>query len=245
MHENHRDRVKQRFLNESLDGFADHEVLEFLLFYAIPQKDTNPTAHLLLKHFGSLSAVFEADINQLTEVPGIGHHAATLIKMIPQLSRRYITDGIKSDVAYDNVSKIGDYLIKRYVGCSVETVLLMLLDNKYHLIECVKVHEGSVNSAAISTRKLAEIALFKRASMVVLAHNHPGGTPIPSSDDLYTTQSILAAFRALDINMIEHILVAGDKYATLLLSSESIFHSSANIDKSSFYNGFASYENEF
>lgn len=233
MHKNHRERVKNRFLKEGLDSFADHEVLEFLLFFAIPQKDTNPLAHTLLDHFGSLSAVFDADIAELTNVPGIGLHCATLIKSIPSLARRYISDGNNDSDIYDTIAKVADFLIKKYIGSTVETVYLILLDNKYRMIDCVKVHEGSINSALISTRKLAEIALFKRASMVVLAHNHPNGTPIPSSDDLYTTQSVADAFSALEITMLDHILVAGDKYTTLLNASQSVFRSP--VDRRKFF----------
>ena len=228
MHENHRDRVKTRFLKEGLDSFADHEVLEFLLFFAIPQKDTNPIAHTLLEHFGSLSAVFNADISELTQVPGIGQHCAVLIKAIPSLARRYISDGSSDDNIFDTISKVAEFLIKKYIGSTAETVYLVLLDNKYRMIDCVKVHEGSVNSAMISTRKLAEIALFKRASMVVLAHNHPSGTPIPSSEDLYTTRMVADAFSSLEITMLDHILVAGDKYSTLLNTSQSVFRSAAD-----------------
>ena len=91
-HEGHRERLKERFLNEGLLGFHDHNILELLLFYVIPRKDTNEIAHELLREFGSLSAVFDADIELLKQVPGIGDNAATFIKLIPQLARAYMMD---------------------------------------------------------------------------------------------------------------------------------------------------------
>ena len=104
----------------------------------------------------------------------------------------------------------------RYLGVTEETVLLLLLDNKFGLIDCVKVHEGSVNSSAITMRKLIETALFKRASMVVLAHNHPSGVALPSSDDLFTTQQVKRAFDLVEIGMLAHIIVAGHTFTNIL-----------------------------
>lgn len=216
MHENHRERMKQRFLREGLDHFDPHNVLELLLFYSIPQKDTNELAHTLLAHFGSLAAVFDATTDDLMRVPGIGEHTAVLIKMIPALSRRYVLEKNQSSDCLSDIDKIGNFLVRKYVGVNVETVLLLLLDNKFSLIECVKIHEGSVNSAAITLRRLVELALFKRASMVVLAHNHPSGIAIPSGDDIVTTREIKRAFDLMEIKLLAHMVVAGDKYLNIL-----------------------------
>ena len=114
------------------------------------------------------------------------------------------------------MEKIGEYLVNKYVGINVETVFLLLLDNKFNLIECVKVHEGSVNSSAITLRRLIETALFKRASMAVLAHNHPSGVALPSSDDLFTTREIKRAFDLMEIKLLAHMIVAGNTYLDIL-----------------------------
>lgn len=198
MHKDHRKHTKDRFLSEGLDSFEPHNVLELLLFYSIPQKDTNETAHMLINRFGSLSAVFDAPYDDLLTVPGISEHSATLIKLIPAISRRYAMEKNSKVTKLSSIEDIGKYLVARYLGVTEETVLLLLLDNKFGLIDCVKVHEGSVNSSAITMRKLIETALFKRASMVVLAHNHPSGVALPSSDDLFTTQQVKRAFDLVD-----------------------------------------------
>lgn len=215
MHENHRDRVKNRFLLEGLDHFDAHNVLELLLFYSIPQKDTNEIAHQLINRFGSLAGVFDAPFEDLIEMPGIKEHSATLLKLIPSLSRRYVLEKNRGMESLTSLEQIGNFLIDRYVGITDETVFLLLLDNKFKPIECVKIHEGSVNSSAITLRKLVETALFKRASMVVLAHNHPSGVPIPSGDDLFTTREVAKAFNLLEIKFLAHILVAGDKFVNI------------------------------
>lgn len=216
MHENHRERIKNRFLSSGLDDFAPHNVLELLLFYAIPQKDTNTTAHLLIDRFGSLDKVFDASIEELKEINGIGDHAATLIKLIPALARRYATEKNKEGISFNNLDTMGQYFVSQYIGVTVETVLLLSLDNKFNAIDCVKIHEGSVNSCEITVRKLAEIAFRNNASMVVLAHNHPSGLAIPSSADLYTTQQLHAALNLLGIKMLAHIVVAGEDYANIM-----------------------------
>ena len=216
MHKDHRKHTKDRFLSEGLDSFEPHNVLELLLFYSIPQKDTNETAHMLINRFGSLSAVFDAPYDDLLTVPGISEHSATLIKLIPAISRRYAMEKNSKVTKLSSIEDIGKYLVARYLGVTEETVLLLLLDNKFGLIDCVKVHEGSVNSSAIPMRKLIETALFKRASMVVLAHNHPSGVALPSSDDLFTTQQVKRAFDLVEIGMLAHIIVAGDTFTNIL-----------------------------
>ena len=216
MHKDHRKHTKDRFLSEGLDSFEPHNVLELLLFYSIPQKDTNETAHMLINRFGSLSAVFDAPYDDLLTVPGISEHSATLIKLIPAISRRYAMEKNSKVTKLSSIEDIGKYLEARYLGVTEETVLLLLLDNKFGLIDCVKVHEGSVNSSAITMRKLIETALFKRASMVVLAHNHPSGVALPSSDDLFTTQQVKRAFDLVEIGMLAHIIVAGDTFTNIL-----------------------------
>lgn len=216
MHKDHRKHTKDRFLSEGLDSFEPHNVLELLLFYSIPQKDTNETAHMLINRFGSLSAVFDAPYDDLLTVPGISEHSATLIKLIPAISRRYAMEKNPKVTKLSSIEDIGKYLVARYLGVTEETVLLLLLDNKFGLIDCVKVHEGSVNSSAITMRKLIETALFKRASMVVLAHNHPSGVALPSSDDLFTTQQVKRAFDLVEIGMLAHIIVAGDTFTNIL-----------------------------
>ena len=216
MHKDHRKHTKDRFLSEGLDSFEPHNVLELLLFYSIPQKDTNETAHMLINRFGSLSAVFDAPYDDLLTVPGISEHSATLIKLIPAISRRYAMEKNSKVTKLSSIEDIGKYLVARYLGVTEETVLLLLLDNKFGLIDCVKVHEGSVNSSAITMRKLIETALFKRASMVVLAHNPPSGVALPSSDDLFTTQQVKRAFDLVEIGMLAHIIVAGDTFTNIL-----------------------------
>lgn len=233
MHKDHRNRLKNRFLAEGLDHFEPHNVLELLLFYGIPQKDTNELAHTLINRFGSLEKVFDAPFQDLLTVPGIKEHSATLIKLIPALARVYSVEKNKSGDALSNVDAWGQYFVNRYIGIEVETVFLLLLDNKFNVIECVKLHEGSVNSSAISIRKMTEIVFSRNASTVVLAHNHPSGLAIPSSDDLLITQEICRLFRALEIQLLAHIIVAGNTYTDILSKKTPLYFQKAQNNKKS------------
>jgi DNA repair protein RadC len=217
MHEQHRHRSKKRFLSEGLENFEPHNVLELLLFYSIPQKDTNEIAHSLIERFGSLSAVFDAPYEELIEVKGIKEHSATLIKLIPALARRYsVETKTEEEPFFATLPQIGEFFVSKFIGITKETVYLLLLDNKYQKIDCVKIHEGSVNSSAVTMRRLVETALSRKASMAVLAHNHPNGLAIPSPDDMFTTNEASRAFSLMGIEFLGHILVAGRKYVNIL-----------------------------
>lgn len=216
IHQGHRTRLKARFLREDIDNFDEHTMIELLLYFGIPYKDTNEIAHRLLEHYGSLSNVFDARFEQLLEIDGIGENAATLIKLIPSLSRVYLSQKEDLSGALDNIDKLGKMLVSRYRGVAVETVYLILLDNAYRLLAVERVYEGSVNSAQISTRSLVERAIRHNAAMVVLAHNHPSGLAIPSSEDIHTTSLLSGVFDGIGAPMLEHVLVAGESYTPII-----------------------------
>jgi DNA repair protein RadC len=216
LHENHRKRVKERFLSEGLDSFAPHNIVELLLFYSIPQRDVNELAHSLIKRFGSVSGVLDAPYDQLVRVDGIKENTAAHIKLVQSLMRVYALEKQREVAVLDTQEKIGSFLTSWYIGVTVETVLLVSLNNKRSIIDLSVLHEGSVNSAQVSVRKIAETALAKNASAIVLAHNHPDGMAIPSSEDINSTRYIKSAMDLLEINLLDHILVAGDKYTSVL-----------------------------
>lgn len=215
-HEGHRQRLKARFLNDSLEGFEPHNILELLLFYSIPRQDTNEIAHALINRFGSLKNVFDADFNELITVPGIKENSATLIKLIPQISKAYLLDNPEDDLIYDHADKIGKFLVNKYIGETTETVYMLLLDNSFKLIDCVRLQEGSVSSAQLAPRRIMDFVIKKGASMVVLAHNHPNGMPVPSSEDIETTITLSGALEMFDVGLIEHFLIAGNRYVPLM-----------------------------
>lgn len=218
IHSGHRERMKRRFLEEGLDSFTDIQVLEMLLYYAIPRKDTNPIAHSLLETFGSLSQVLEADPQALKTVPGITDHAAVLLHMIPDICRFYQVDSISRSDILPTLDACGAYLVPRFLGRNRETVFLLCLDSKCKVLCCKELGEGSVNSANISIRKMVETALSASATTVILAHNHPSGIAIPSEEDIQTTRRVAAALRTVDIHLADHIVVADGDYVSMVQS---------------------------
>lgn len=221
VHDGHRKRMRHRFMEAGLDQFTDVQVLEILLFYCIARQDTNPIAHALLDHFGSLSQVLEAPVDELCKVDGIGENTAVFLRLITQVGRCYLTDRVSKAKVFPTLEDCAKYLQALFFGRNVETVFLLCLDSKCKMLCCKKISEGDVNSANLSVRKVVETALNTNASSVILAHNHPGGLAIPSNEDIQTTKRIVAALRAVDVNFVDHILVTDDDYVSLTQSGYS------------------------
>lgn len=215
VHEGHRQRLKQRFLKSGLDDFEPHNVLELLLFYAVPQKDTNELAHRLIKHFGSLSAVLDADYEDLCKVSGIGASAATLIKLMPSLFRRYQEDYNRDGVVLTDIAQIGDFLRPKFIGQTKEKVYLLCLDNKGSVVYSGFIIEGTVNSAPMYVRNILEIAMRCQAVAAILAHNHPRGLAIPSNPDILATKAVYNALEIAKIKLMDHFIFAGGDYVSL------------------------------
>jgi len=218
LHAGHRERLKQRFREHGLDNFTDIQVLELLLFYAIPRKDTNDLAHGLLNHFGGLANVLDADVTELKKVPGISDHSATLLALVTELCRYYQVKSMERVEVLTTLDACGAYLVPRFFGRTKETVFLLCLDAKCKVLDCREIGEGSVNSASISVRKIVEVALSTRATTVILAHNHPSGVAVPSTEDVQTTRRVAAALNAVEVHLADHIVVAEGDYVSMVQS---------------------------
>jgi len=212
IHEGHRRRLKRRFVEEGLDSFEDHQVLELLLFFSIPRKDTNEIAHKLISTFGSISNVFEAHPKDLQKVEGVGENSAILISLISQIARRYLTDKTKKTFQLKNVEVAAEYIKSLFVGRKNEVFYVICLDTQLNVIHSVPLFEGTVKEAVVYPRKVIECVLRYNASSVILAHNHPGGSVKPSMDDIRTTQKIINALSTISVTVNDHFIVAGDKY---------------------------------
>jgi len=218
MHDGHRQRMKDRFRNEGLDNFNEINVLELLLFYCIPRVDTNPLAHRLLDHFGSLPLVLEATPEELEKVPGVGANIATYLSLITEVGRYYQVKRTEDEAILRSVEDCGRYLMPRFFGRENETVFMLCLDAKCKVLCCKMVGEGSVNSANIPTRRIVEMALAANATTVVLAHNHPSGLAVPSSDDIQTTRKIAKALETVDIVLADHLVMSKEDFVSIAQS---------------------------
>lgn len=214
LHVGHRSRLRERYRRDGLDAFDDHNVLELLLFFGQSRKDTNEVAHALIKHFGSLSAVFDADFDELCTVDGVGKISATLIKFVHDLFRRYEIDKLnKNNVDLNTAELVAQYVSKYFKGVNEERLYLLCLDSNCRLIRCDMIGQGTVNFAPINNRKIAELAYKSNAASVILVHNHPSGITAPSRKDIDTTVSIVDAMAAIGIMVSDHIIIGnGDDF---------------------------------
>ena len=218
VHDGHRERLKERFRSEGLDGFTEVQVLELLLFYSVPRKDTNEIAHALLEKFGTLAQVLDANPADLEKVPGMGSSSALFFKLLSAAGRRYQISRTESATILRTLEQCGAYLQPRFFGRKHEAVFLLCLDAKCKVLACKQVGEGSVNSAGVPIRRIVETALSANATMVVLAHNHPSGLALPSADDIQTTKRLAVALDTVEITLIDHLVFSDDDYVSMAQS---------------------------
>ena len=211
----HRDRVRARFLKNGIEGLADYEMLELLLFFAIPRRDTKPIAKALLAEFGTLDAVLDAPIEHLKKIDGIGANAALLIKLIVPLGREYMIARGRSDTIINSTEKAGNYLKHFFHAEHDEVVYMICLDSKFKIIDSKMMFRGSVNSANINVRKIVEHALAQHSVSVILAHNHISGVTQPSREDIEATRRVSEALKTVDIVLADHIIITGDNFVSM------------------------------
>ena len=229
IHDGHRQRLRQRFLEEGLDHFDEIQVLELLLFYCIPRKNTNEIAHALLDRFGSVAQVVEASVEELQRVNGMGENAAVFLALVNAFGRYYQVNRAANIEILNDIEKCGAYLVPKFIGRRNETVFLLCLDAKCKVLCCREVGEGSVNSAAVPIRRIVEMALGANATSVVLAHNHPSGFAVPSGEDVQTTKHLAMALRSVEIELVDHIVVADGDYVSMVHSGFYIPNASYTI----------------
>lgn len=217
-HEGHRQRLKQRFAREGLENFTPAQVLELVLFYAIPRRDTAPVARALLEQFGSIAGVLEAPQSALEKVPGMGENAAMFLRLNTALSRYYMVSRSTTGSILDTLDLCGEYLIPRFFGYRDEAVCALCLDARCKVLACKMLGYGSINTSAIPIRTVVEFALATGATSLVLAHNHPSGIALPSQQDLEATQRLSTALETVGVILADHIIVADNDFVSVVQS---------------------------
>lgn len=208
-HERHRERIRETFRKTGIENMPEHSVLELLLFYSVPRKDTNELAHRLIDTFGSLSRVLDAPYERLMEVDGIGDSSALLLSSIPALCRRYIEDSAGKKLSLAEPEDVMKYAVAKFYGCKSEVFYLICLDAAGNLINCCKLGEGTSADVLIDRRAVLETAFRNNADTVIFAHNHPDGVAAPSKNDLDMTSDFAKLLGGVGIRLADHIIVAG------------------------------------
>ena len=208
-----RSRLRARLLEQGGDTLLDHELIEYLLALAIPRKDTNELAHLLLERFGSLEGVVTAEVAQLLLVEGVGESTAVFLRMQGDLFRRLrlhrLTD-TRGSIRLTSPVEAARYAVSQLSLNTYETVLVVCLNAKKAVQSAERILGGSLSEAQIYPRNIAEVALLRRAHGVLLIHNHPSGDPSPSKADAETTESVRAALESIGVQLFDHIIVGGE-----------------------------------
>lgn len=215
VHDGHRERLRQSFLEHGLSSMNDINALELLLFYAVPRRDTNELAHLLLQHFGSLDGVFSASAEELCEVEGIGAYAASLLTLVPEIMKKSRLSKSREIRQIRSSDDAGEYLLPYFMNERDEVVYLLCLDSKRAVICCAEMGRGVVNSVDTSVRRIVEKALKVKACSVIIAHNHPDGLALPSREDDLFTKCLYNALETVGIRLEDHIIVADEDYISI------------------------------
>ncbi|MBF0126031.1 MAG: DNA repair protein RadC [Magnetococcales bacterium] len=212
LHRGHRQRLRRRFLEEGLEGFEDHQVLELLLFNVLPRQDTNALAHLLLRRFGGLSAALEADPSDLAAIPGMGEAAAGFLALIPPVTRRYLQNrSAREKPPLNDPARAAQYVLALTAGRTEEVFYVLCLDLRARLLFPALLSRGTVTEAHVHPRQVVEAALRHKAVEVILAHNHPSGTTTPSHADRNLTKILINALTPIGIRLVDHLITAGDR----------------------------------
>ncbi|ACC98912.1 DNA repair protein RadC [Elusimicrobium minutum Pei191] len=219
-HTGHRERIKNKFAKNGLDGFMEHETLELLLTYSIPRKDTKPIAWELIKKFGSLSGVLDASPQELMEVKGVGKETALFLKVVRGVYKKYAFSKLKKADIIRTPEDVANYCRASLAEHKDEVFEVIYLTVRNTVIGTEVLSVGAIDRASISPRKVVEGALKAKAVGIVLVHNHPSGDPSPSMEDISFTKEVAQAARILGIMVHDHIIVVRGGYYSMRAKSQ-------------------------
>lgn len=211
----HRARLRKRLLDGGAEALADYEVLEYLLFAARPRGDTKPIAKALLKRFGTLAGVLNAEAKALASVEGMGEVSAAQLKAVALAARRMARNQVQEKPILSSWQALLDYLTIDMAHLTIERVRILYLDARNRLVLDHHAGDGSVDEAAIHPREVIRRGLEIGATALILVHNHPSGSPEPSRADIQITQRIAEAGRLLGITVHDHVIVGREGHVSL------------------------------
>ncbi|MGX8698995.1 MAG: JAB domain-containing protein [bacterium] len=215
IHDGHRKNRLNTLITQGIEGEPDHAALELLLFYCIHGKDVNPLAHRLVERFGSLTGVLEAPYEELMQLEDVGKGTAAFFVLLREVQRRYRLQETEKGRPVNNSEDAGKVLVPHFFGERNEVVYLLCLDAKRKPLSCQLVGKGEVGSAAVSVRRIVEVALTANATQVILAHNHPSGIALPSQEDICTTTQVSQALKLVGVTLLDHLIVADTDFVSL------------------------------
>ena len=228
IHANHRNRMKNIFVENGLDAFSEIQKLEFLLFFSIPQKDVNPLAHTLLDEFGSLQGVLDADFDSLLKISGVGKQTALLLKTFDAVAKE--KPAANSTLRLGNTTLAKEYCYNLLKKATIEEFYVICMDETHKVLKTKKINAGSANRVNITISEITKLCFSCNATEIIISHNHPSGNDKFSDDDLTLTHNIMCNCLLNDIRLIDHILVTPTK--TFSLANQGVISTiEANVVK--------------
>jgi DNA repair protein RadC len=212
IHENHRSRMKERYIKTGLNGFAHHEALELLLYYSYPRQNTNEIAHRMIAEFGGLHNLLEADPLDIQQRCNTTLHVAILLNLIPQMANVYIQSRWERGTLLNTLKAAVDFTTRLFVGYTREVFYIICLDAGYAVKHVEKIAIGTLNQTTIYPRDLLTTGLLQHTAAVIITHNHPGGTIKPSDGDDASTKRVIETLEMISISVVDHIIIAGKKF---------------------------------
>jgi DNA repair protein RadC len=213
-HAGHRERLRERFLKGGADAMPDYEMLELVLFAAVPRRDTKPLAKALIARFGSFADVIAAKPARLMEIEGVGEAVVNQLKIIEAAAQRLAKGKVIGRPALSSWAALLDYCMAAMARSQTEEFRVLFLDRKNVLVADEVQSRGTVDHAPVYPREIVRRALEHGASAIILVHNHPSGDPTPSRADIDMTREIAAAAKALKIAVHDHLVIGRGGHAS-------------------------------
>ncbi|MBQ6819514.1 MAG: DNA repair protein RadC [Clostridia bacterium] len=220
IHDGHRSRMRKRLKDGGLQGFQEHEILEWMLFHTIPRGDVNPLAHALIRNFGNLAGVLEADVDDLLSVEGVGESTALFLSTYLDVYQRYMLSKENKNVRMTNMDAIEQHVRLCIRENAKEYLFAVLLDPQFRKLCCSPIAKGGPTSVDVNVRELVALCLRRNATYLVLAHNHPSGILLPSYSDVQTTMSLRDALSPIGVRLLDHLVIGQDDYVSMASSKE-------------------------
>lgn len=235
VHRGHRNRLTKRYLASLGEDFSEHELLELVLFYSLPRRNTNTIAHELIERFGTINRMVEASVDELKLVDGIGDKSAVLLKLLLSLAKRYANEEKRPIKRLETLQKAAEYAISQTMGAQNELVYAIFMDNSLNMIDSNLIAIGNIDEAKPLIRTVLELSLVKRATVVMLAHNHPRGGTAPTPADIEFTTLLERELEMIGVHLLEHIIVGQNEFNPLMKTLRKSEDITKQVDVKKFY----------
>lgn len=230
IHDNHRERMREKIRKTGIKNLAMHEILEYLLYGFIPRKDTNELAHRLIDTFGSFASVMQADEGALKQVKGMTDNAALFLHSLPDIFYAFVKNSNEEPIVIDNISKVISFVKANMHGLREENVLVLCLDKNYRYKSCDRMFQGNETHCNVDINTIIDFCRKNKASNVIVAHNHLGCSSHPSKDDVVFTKFLVSALYLHSITLVDHIILGTDEPYSFRNTGEIEYYAKMQMD---------------